>query len=665
MPYPVPPLLLGLTLLFWGWQDDHPGYALTMAILLEAASVVRLRFEIETTEFNRIADLSSLIFILVALYQFNERGMSGIFAILGWLPVVFFPLLFIQKYSLLGRVPLPALFYSMRKQATAGLAAPVDLGYPYLLLCLLAASAGNQRGMIFFACASALLLLALWPLRSRRYTRVTWVLAVLLAAALGYALQSGAQTAQRELEQMLLGLFDEYFWQHADPDRSVTAIGSLGRLKLSDHIRIRVSSEKPLSRPLYLLEASYDQFNLGIWKARENRFQALDPAPGQPRRWLVGGDATTTEGSDELRISTRLRKGLSVIPLPQGLREFRLPEAVEFRRNPLGTSMLEIRPGLVTYLVRYRADADLGTPPGVGDLEVPISYREALSRIDRDLGLTAGVPDPATLLQAFFQRNFRYSLVRRGHYPGLTPLIDFLTRQRQGHCEYFASATVLLLRQAGIPARYAIGYSVREYSPLEGRYVVRDRHAHAWARAWLDGRWQTIDTTPPDWSVLEDAATGHSTLADLWSWLRFSLARWRGQGMRTGSPELWLLPPLSLWLAWRLYRRRHRRRSRSGDDDTTPDLRPGRDSEFYRLVQALERQGHHLLEGEALQAWVQRYPGAREDEPLGHELGKLLDLHYRYRFDPRGLSEGQQRRLASGSRALLRRLGPRDPHDKP
>ncbi|MBT8330725.1 MAG: transglutaminase-like domain-containing protein, partial [Deltaproteobacteria bacterium] len=37
---------------------------------------------------------------------------------------------------------------------------------------------------------------------------------------------------------------------------------------------------------------------------------------------------------------------------------------------------------------------------------------------------------------------------------------NFLTRSRSGHCEYFATATVLLLRQAGIPARYARGYSV-------------------------------------------------------------------------------------------------------------------------------------------------------------------------------------------------------------
>jgi transglutaminase-like putative cysteine protease len=51
-----------------------------------------------------------------------------------------------------------------------------------------------------------------------------------------------------------------------------------------------------------------------------------------------------------------------------------------------------------------------------------------------------------------------------------TPLARFLLRTRSGHCEYFATATVLLLRQLGIPARYAVGYAVHEAS---GRQIRR------------------------------------------------------------------------------------------------------------------------------------------------------------------------------------------------
>ena len=75
-------------------------------------------------------------------------------------------------------------------------------------------------------------------------------------------------------------------------------------------------------------------------------------------------------------------------------------------------------------------------------------------------------------------------------------LSHFLLQSRAGHCEYFATATVLLLRAAGIPARYCRGYAVQEFSKLENRFIVRDRHAHAWTLAYVDGIWTNFDTTP-------------------------------------------------------------------------------------------------------------------------------------------------------------------------
>ena len=100
---------------------------------------------------------------------------------------------------------------------------------------------------------------------------------------------------------------------------------------------------------------------------------------------------------------------------------------------------------------------------------------------------------PAQAVQRVMQHfasGFSYSLWRDAPPPaGVTPLADFMTRTRQGHCEYFAAAATILLRAAGVPARYATGYAVMEYSGLEQAYVVRARHAHAWTRAYLDGRW--------------------------------------------------------------------------------------------------------------------------------------------------------------------------------
>jgi hypothetical protein len=70
--------------------------------------------------------------------------------------------------------------------------------------------------------------------------------------------------------------------------------------------------------------------------------------------------------------------------------------------------------------------------------------------------------------------------------PDLDPIEDFVANHRQGHCEYFASALVMMLRSQGIPARLVIGYHGGEYNPLGDYYQVVQGNAHAWVEAYLD-----------------------------------------------------------------------------------------------------------------------------------------------------------------------------------
>ena len=82
--------------------------------------------------------------------------------------------------------------------------------------------------------------------------------------------------------------------------------------------------------------------------------------------------------------------------------------------------------------------------------------------------------------------------------PGVDPVDDFLFRQPAGHCEFFASATVLLLRAAGVPARYVTGFRGGEWNPIGGYVAVRGERAHAWAEAFVAGvGWTRVDATPP------------------------------------------------------------------------------------------------------------------------------------------------------------------------
>jgi len=73
---------------------------------------------------------------------------------------------------------------------------------------------------------------------------------------------------------------------------------------------------------------------------------------------------------------------------------------------------------------------------------------------------------------------------------------EFLFRTRQGFCEHYASAFVILMRGAGIPARIVTGYQGGSFNPVGEYFNVYQRDAHAWAEVWLDGSgWVRVDPT--------------------------------------------------------------------------------------------------------------------------------------------------------------------------
>lgn len=111
----------------------------------------------------------------------------------------------------------------------------------------------------------------------------------------------------------------------------------------------------------------------------------------------------------------------------------------------------------------------------------------------------------------------------------LDPIEDFVVNHRPGHCQYFASALVMMLRSQGLPARMVVGYRGSDYNELGNFYLVRQRNAHAWVEVYLRpdqipeheptggdvgaaGAWLRLDPTPgqdsasqqPYWSRARD-----------------------------------------------------------------------------------------------------------------------------------------------------------------
>lgn len=78
----------------------------------------------------------------------------------------------------------------------------------------------------------------------------------------------------------------------------------------------------------------------------------------------------------------------------------------------------------------------------------------------------------------------------------------FMEEGETGYCVHYATATAVLLRQAGIPSRYVTGY----FAVLEpGETVVREKDAHAWVECYIPGvGWIPLESTPGYYDIVEN-----------------------------------------------------------------------------------------------------------------------------------------------------------------
>lgn len=105
--------------------------------------------------------------------------------------------------------------------------------------------------------------------------------------------------------------------------------------------------------------------------------------------------------------------------------------------------------------------------------------------------------DTARAIESYLRdsAHFTYSTNVTNVDCGGRGLVDCFVYSRTGYCEHYASAMVMMLRVAGIPARFVEGFlpGVRDAS---GRETIRRDQAHAWVEAWFPGAgWVDFDPT--------------------------------------------------------------------------------------------------------------------------------------------------------------------------
>jgi transglutaminase-like putative cysteine protease len=170
--------------------------------------------------------------------------------------------------------------------------------------------------------------------------------------------------------------------------------------------------------------------------------------------------------------------------------------------------------------------------------------------------LTAGAGsriDAVRAVERWLADNARYDLASPVPGPGEDAVDRFLFVDRVGFCEQFAAAEVLLLRAAGIPARFVTGFGYGVDSGRDRR-TFRQQDLHAWAEVFHPGiGWVASDPTPPS-TQLASAPLRVRVVA------RLTRALQRADDVPGGRPALagWLLALTATAAAAVVLRRRRR-----------------------------------------------------------------------------------------------------------
>ncbi len=645
-----PPFIITAAILFWGAHTGMIPVALAMALPLELPRLVQRRWNFDDADFNRVADICAVVIIGLFVYFLSITPIKALYAVGKWLPVAVFPIMAVQSYSTQGRVRASSLIWMLRRAEARGEITPryVDLSYPYIAICVIAAGIANVRTPWFYPGVIVLSVWALFPLRSRRYPFAVWIIILTFIGFTGFGLHNGMHGFQK----LAMRWYYKNFMSPADPFFATTAIGDIGELKPSGRILFRVKQAGAEPLPAMLIEGVYNLYVSRDWVAMGADLNSIDPE-NSTNKWVLTAGADLKAAAT---IAAPLKRGEGILKLPPDTIEVTNLPVAAIHQNRLGAVTVDGGPGLVTYTAKTGILKTVSAPDRY-DLKIPHQEKTVIRDVARSLAFEGQSPDKIVArLSNWFQEAFTYSLELEAHKKG-TALTDFLLRTRSGHCEYFATATVLLLREAGIPARYVTGYVVPERAEDPTGWVpVRGRHAHAWATAFINQKWVPVDTTPPGWIQAEDEnAAVWEPLYSRLSGFYFAYNLWRwGEERNLSNYLLWLLIPMILYLGRSLFRRRVTHKNQTAKTQKRMEaIWPGTDSAFYRVEQALLSRGYDRFEGETLTAWILRIQAHLPDRELTDHIKTLLALHYKYRFDPIGLNPDEKERLVRDADQIL------------
>jgi hypothetical protein len=123
-------------------------------------------------------------------------------------------------------------------------------------------------------------------------------------------------------------------------------------------------------------------------------------------------------------------------------------------------------------------------------LQMPSTVSERTVQLAQAIVQQAGATTPydkAKAIETWLRSNIVYNESIPQPPRNQDPVDWVLFDLKQGYCNYYASAMVVMLRSMGVPARMAAGFSQGTFDPAQNAFVVQERDAHTWVEVYFPG----------------------------------------------------------------------------------------------------------------------------------------------------------------------------------
>jgi transglutaminase-like putative cysteine protease len=309
------------------------------------------------------------------------------------------------------------------------------------------------------------------------------------------------------------------------------SLGDLGRIRRDTTVMLRVRTiegEAPPPAEAYYRGLAFDRFDGRSWSVSD------------PVRRIVDGEASRGLRLARTERPANLVQEILREPVVSGvLFEAGDPVALEGGTGRIerdangGLYAPETAGDRVRYAIAVQdtlaSEAALaldhaGVPSSEGRyLALPPLSAEVTALAARIVAPARNDLERARAIERWLRRNGRYTdqPPPDDRNDPRSPIERFLLGELEAHCEYFASAMVVMARSQGLPARLANGFAGGRRNAVGDFVELVGSDAHAWVEIHFDRHgWVRFDPTPPD---LRLAASAPPTLLDRIEDLRSAL----------------------------------------------------------------------------------------------------------------------------------------------